>query len=34
VGFEDSVFLPNGNRAHNNAELVAAAVTLRAQIAH
>jgi uncharacterized protein (DUF849 family) len=34
VGFEDSVFLPNGNRAHDNAELVAAAVTLRAQIAH
>jgi uncharacterized protein (DUF849 family) len=34
VGFEDSVFLPNGNRAHNNAELVAAAVTLRAQSAH
>jgi len=33
VGFEDSVFLPDGERAHSNADLVAAAVTLRAQIA-
>jgi uncharacterized protein (DUF849 family) len=32
VGFEDSVFLPNGKRAQNNAELVAAAVALRVQI--
>jgi uncharacterized protein (DUF849 family) len=29
VGFEDSVFLPDGKRAKNNAELVAAAVALR-----
>lgn len=29
VGFEDSVLLPDGSRAENNAQLVAAAVALR-----
>jgi uncharacterized protein (DUF849 family) len=33
VGFEDSVYLPDGARAQSNAELVSAAMALRASIA-
>ena len=33
VGFEDSVLLPDGTEAQSNAQLVIAAVALRASIA-
>jgi uncharacterized protein (DUF849 family) len=33
VGFEDSVLLPDGTQAQSNAQLVIAAVALRAGIA-